>query len=264
VIITETNVIYNEDCLEGMKRLPDKSIDMILCDLPYGTTDNKWDVIIPFDLLWAQYERVIKDNGAIVLTGSQPFTSKLVMSNQQLFRYEWIWEKSFAPNFQLANKMPMKIHENILVFYKKLPVYNKQMIPRTSSRIKDSIEKGYTFPASGDSDNYAISRVAQNAKRYDPDWKNPETVLRINNLKNNSKEKVGHPTQKPVALFEYLIKTYTNKGDVVLDNCIGSGTTAIACLNTDRKFIGFETNEEYFRVAQDRIKNNVTQIDLFG
>lgn len=247
-----------------MKKLPDKSIDMILCDLPYGTTENKWDVILPFDKLWDQYERVIKDNGAIVLTACQPFAAKLVMSNIKLFRYEWVWNKTSASNFFLANKMPLRVHENILVFYKHLPVYNKQMIPRESPRIRQMQEKNYVIPKSNKSSNYAIHQSEYDAKSYDPDWKNPVSILNIPQMRTNDKERVGHPTQKPVALFENLIKTYTNPGDIVLDNCMGSGTTAIACLNLDRQFIGFENNKEYFDVAMKRIENNVSQINLFG
>ncbi|WP_342993424.1 site-specific DNA-methyltransferase [Lactococcus lactis] len=243
----ELNKIYNEDCLEGMKRIPDGSVDMILCDLPYGTTQNKWDVIIPFYKLWGQYERIIKDNGAIVLTGQQPFSSKLIMSNLELFRYEWIWEKEQGTGFLNAKKIPLKNHENILIFYKKLPIYNpqfKQGEPRSSW-------------AGGESSNY---RKFEKQTYDNPTGKRyPVTVQRFVAHQNHGL----HPTQKPVALFEYLIKTYTNKGDTVLDNCMGSGTTAIACINTERKFIGFETNEEYYNKSLQRIKNNVTQLDLF-
>lgn len=251
----ELNKIYNEDCLEGMKRISDKSIDMILCDLPYNKTANKWDAIIPFDQLWEQYERIIKDNGAIVLTGSQPFTTDLIMSNRKLFRYEWIWNKNQASNFFMANKMPLKVHENILVFYKKLPTYNKQMIQRTSRRIAEQQNSGYIIPATDKkSDNYNIKAQSTNSNHYDKDWKNPISILNINQLKSNSKERYGHPTQKPVALFEHLIKTYTNEGDIVLDNCMGSGTTAVAAINTNRQFVGFEKEKEYFDVAIERIK----------
>jgi len=247
VIITETNVIYNEDCLEGMKRLPNKSIDMILCDLPYGTTANKWDVIIPFDKLWLQYERLIKDNGAIVLTASQPFTTEVIASNKKLFRYELIWEKDNATGFLAAHIKPMKIHENILVFYKSIPIYNPQM--------RDGFTP-YKAKNGMGSTNYRPQKevvTESDGKRY------PISVLKF----KRDKEKI-HPTQKPTALFEYLIKTFTNKDDIVLDNCMGSGTTAVACLNTERQFIGFETNKEYFEKSLERLKNNVTQIDLFG
>lgn len=240
------NKIYNEDCLEGMKRIPSKSIDMILCDLPYGTTANKWDVIIPFEPLWEQYERIIKDNGAIVLTGSQPFTTEVIGSNKRLFRYEWIWEKDNATGFLTAKIMPMKIHENILVFYKNTPVYHPQM--RFGF-------KPYKQVHGSASDNWGVhSKVesTSNGERY------PITIVKF----NRDAEKF-HPTQKPVALFEYLIRTYTNKGDIVLDNCMGSGTTAVACLNTERKYIGFEIDKNYYEKSLERIKNNVTQVDLF-
>ena len=230
----ELNKIYNEDCLEGMKRIPDGSVDMILCDLPYGTTACKWDTIIPFEPLWEQYERVIKDNGAIVLTASQPFTSALVMSNPDIFRYEWIWEKEQGVNFLLAKKQPMKVHENILVFSRKQTTYKPQMTygkPYVSG-------KGDSGEVTG---RVVKKQTKNNGTRY------PRSVQRIN------RETGIHPTQKPVALFEYLIKTYTNEGETVLDNCMGSGTTAIACLNTNRNFIGFELDKGYFDIANERI-----------
>ena len=236
------NKIYNEDCLEGMKRIDDKSIDMILCDLPYGMTYNKWDTVIPLDRLWKQYKRVIKDNGAIVLTASQPFASELICSNRKLFRYEWIWEKENSTNFLNAKKMPLKKHENILVFYKKLPVYNPQM-----SKGKPYID---ISTESKNSSNYAkmkiLPPVVNTGTRY------PISIIKF----SRDKEKL-HPTQKPVALFEYLIRTYTNEGETVLDNCIGSGTTAIACLNTNRNFIGFEKDKEYWEIANERLEQNI-------
>ena len=224
--------------------IPDKSIDMILCDLPYGTTACKWDSVIPFDKLWEQYKRIIKDNGAIVLTASQPFTSELIHSNLKMFKYEWIWEKEQGVNFLLAKKQPMKVHENICVFYKKQCTYNPQF----------NIGKPYVSGkgTSGDvTGNVIKKQTVNNGKRY------PRSVQRFN-------REVGlHPTQKPVALFEYLIKTYTNEGETVLDNCMGSGTTAIACLNTNRKYIGFEwcpdePHDTYFKLANERIKEHLT------
>ncbi len=241
----EPNNIYLGDCLELMKYIPDKSIDMILCDLPYGTTACKWDTIIPFEPLWEQYERVIKVNGAIVLTASQPFTSNLVMSNPKLFRYEWIWEKNKPSNFMLANKQPMKYHENVLVFYKKQPIYNKQLIPRSESgkqRIKYKTDRT-------ESEHYFLEKKEI---EYNPDLKNPSTILKINTVYQNINL---HPTQKPVALCEYLIKTYTKEGETVLDNCMGSGTTAIACINTNRNFIGIEKELKYFEIAKKRIES---------
>ena len=246
--LIELNKIYNEDCLEGMKRIPDGSVDMILCDLPYGTTQNEWDVIIPFDKLWEQYERIIKDNGAIVLTGQQPFTSQLIMSNLRLFRYEWIWEKTAGTGFFNSQKMPLKNHENILVFYKSLPVYHPQM--------RQGFEP-YSVRKTKKSNNYGKDKGAQTVSSGE---RFPLSVITFPKDKQKS---ALHETQKPVALFEYLIKTYTNKGDTVLDNCMGSGTTAIACLNTERNFIGFETNKEHYDKSLERIKNNVTQLDLF-
>ena len=237
----DLNKIYNEDCLEGMKRIADKSIDMILCDLPYGMTCNKWDTVIPLDRLWKQYKRVIKDNGAIVLTASQPFASELICSNRKLFRYEWIWEKENSTNFLNAKKNPLKKHENILVFYKKLPVYNPQMSkgkPYTAVR-KEKPSLNYYK-------NQKMAKTVSDGERY------PISIIKF----SRDKEKL-HPTQKPVALFEYLIRTYTNEGETVLDNCIGSGTTAIACINTNRNFIGFELDEEYWEIANERLEQNI-------
>lgn len=242
----ELNNIYNEDCLEGMKRIPDGSVDMILCDLPYGTTRNKWDSVLPFDKLWEQYERIIKDNGAIVLSAQTPFDKALGASNLKLLRYEWIWEKTQGTGHLNANRMPLKNHENILVFYKNLPVYNPQF------------EAGIAYKATSsvNSSNYGTQN--ESTVTINDGFRYPLTIQEF-----NYDTETFHPTQKPVALFEYLIKTYTNKGDTVLDNCMGSGTTSIACLNTERNFIGFETNEEYYNKSLQRIKNNVTQLDLF-
>lgn len=227
--------IYQMDCLEGMPLIPDKSIDMILCDLPYGTTRNKWDSIIPFDKLWDQYKRIIKDNGAIVLTAAQPFTSALIMSNVKDFKYEWIWKKSNGTGHLNAKRMPMKDHESILVFYKKQPTYNPQGIfpyNRVTRR-------------GGNGGNYNSSNTS-NFQEY---TNYPRTIQQFAYDK-----KKYHPTQKPVALFEYLIKTYSNEGDTVLDNCMGSGTTAVACENLNRKWIGFETESKYIEIANNRLK----------
>lgn len=247
----QLNKIYNMDCLEGMKFIPDKSIDMILCDLPYGTTAYKWDNVIPFKPLWEQYERIIKDNGAIVLFGSEPFSSYLRLSNIMMFRYDWIWEKSKAGNFMNVKKQPQKIHENISVFYKKQPLYNAQMedSTRVSSRNKGKRVNANILETSFDKTEYI-----DNGKRY------PYSIQFHSNQSGelNNIHRL-HPTQKPVALFEYLIKTYTNEGETVLDNCIGSGTTAIACMNTKRNYIGFELNKEYFDIAEKRIKNHFVQ-----
>ncbi|QEL71628.1 site-specific DNA-methyltransferase [Bacillus sp. AR4-2] len=230
-----------------MKLLQDKSVDMILCDLPYGVTQNKWDVVIPFNELWQQYERIIKDSGAIVLTAAQPFSAQLIVSNPKLFRYEWIWEKTAATGHLNAKKMPMRAHESILVFYKKLPTYNP--IKTTGHAPVNSYTKHQD-----DGSNYGKTKVGisggGSTERY------PRSVQRFSTDKQ--KEAI-HPTQKPVALFEYLIKTYTNEGETVLDNCIGSGTTAVAALNTNRNFIGFEISKEYCVAANERI-NNLQQV----
>lgn len=241
--MVELNKIHQGDCVELMKEIEDKSVDMILCDLPYGTTArNKWDIIIPFDKLWEQYERIIKDNGAIVLTSQQPFTSKLIMSNEKLFRYEWIWEKTTATGHLNAKKMPMKAHENIIVFYKKLPTYNPQ-----KTKGHEPVHNYTKYQDDGT--NYGKTQVGisggGSTERY------PRSVQTFS---TDKQKEALHPTQKPVALFEYLIKTYTNEGEIVLDNCIGSGTTAIACMNTNRNWIGIEMEEEYVNLANDRIK----------
>ena len=230
------------DCLERMKEIPDGSVDMILADLPYGTTACKWDTIIPFEPLWEQYKRVIKDNGAIVLTASQPFTSALVMSNPKMFKYEWVWQKTMAGNFFNANKEPMKKHENILVFYKKPPQYNPQMSYGKPYSEKKERKRYYGA--------FARDKTTSKKPTINKGTRYPSTVQLFSNGNNKNN---GHPTQKPVALFEYLIKTYTNEGETVLDNCMGSGTTGVACKNLNRKFIGIEKDETYFKIAQDRI-----------
>ena len=243
----ELNKIYNEDCLEGMKRIPDKSVDMILCDLPYGTTACKWDTIIPFEPLWEQYERVIKDNGAIVLTSSQPFTSALVMSNPKMFKYSWVWDKKNPTNFVMSKKQPLKYHEDVCVFYKKqcnyYPIKWKGKPNHSGGSAKFNTTEIYSAPV-------------KNIPRDVSGLKYPRSILEF--PKHASQSKL-HPTQKPVALFEYLIRTYTNEGETILDNCMGSGTTAIACLNTNRNFIGFELDETYHTVANERIANHLTE-----
>lgn len=238
----ELNKIYNVDCLEGMKRIEDKSVDMILCDLPYGTTQNKWDLIIPLSKLWEQYCRIIKNNGAIVLFAQTPFDKVLGSSNLKMLRYEWIWEKTTATGHLNAKKMPMKAHENILVFYKKLPTYNPQ-----KTREHTPVHSYTKYQDDGN--NYGKTSVGisggGSTERY------PRSVLKF---KTDKQKESLHPTQKPVALCEYLIKTYTNEGELVLDNCIGSGTTAVACMNTNRQYIGFELDETYYNLALKRIK----------
>ena len=235
------NKIYNEDCLEGMKRIPDKSIDMILCDLPYGTTQNKWDSVIPLDELWKEYKRIIKDNGVIVLTSQGIFTAKLMLSNEKWFKYKLVWVKSKATNFLNAKKQPLRKHEDICVFYNKQPQYNPQM---TEGEPYDKgVRKNQLTGSYGD---FNPVHVKSEGMRY------PTDVVYFKTAE--SEGKVYHSTQKPVALFEYLIKTYTDEGEIVLDNCIGSGTTAVACINTNRNFIGFEKEESYYNIANKRIE----------
>lgn len=230
------------DCLELMKDIPDKSIDCIICDLPYGTTACKWDVIIPFNKLWEQYNRIIKPHGAIVLFGSQPFTSMMIASNVKKYKHSWIWNKNAGANFMNVKYMPFKVHEDIVVFSSGGKVnYYPQMIVG-----KERLKGGYHAKQTiyGDESNLE-NKPAQNNLYY------PKSILTFSNADKNNKL---HPTQKPVALIEYLIKTYTNENDVVLDNCMGSGTTAVACINTNRNFIGIELDEKYFNIAKERIE----------
>ena len=246
----EINKIYNMDCLEGMKLIDDKSIDMILCDLPYGVTArNKWDEIIPFEPLWVQYERIIKDRGMMCFTATQPFATKLINSNQKLFKYDLVWDKKLPTGFLNAKRQPLRRHELILCFYKKMPVYNPIM-RKGKKRSKGG--KIYSL-----SDNYGLINQPKEKEIYDEYY--PTSIIEIGNA--NQKEKV-HPTQKPVELFEWLIKTYTNEGETVLDNCMGSGTTAIACINTNRNYIGFELDKKYFDIANKRIEEHTRQVKL--
>mgnify|MGYP000900871689 CR=1 FL=1 len=245
------------DCLELMKDLPSKSIDLILCDLPYGTTRNKWDSVIDLELLWEQYNRIIKDRGAILLFAQTPFDKVLRVSNLKHLRYEIIWQKTAPTGFLNAKKMPMKAHENILVFYKKLPIYNPQMtqghprkVTSNSSRQK-SVER-QQIKAAVLATNY--NSYGESTVGYDSTERYPLSVQVF--AKDQQKENY-HPTQKPVALLEWLIKTYINEGNLVLDNCMGSGSTGVACINTKRNFIGMELTERYFEVAKERIEKAV-------
>ena len=232
--------LWHGDCLELMCNIPDKSIDMILCDLPYGTTQNKWDSVIPFNLLWCQYRRIIKDNGAICLFGQGLFTANLICSNKEMYRYDLIWEKTKAGGFLNARRMPLQAHENISVFYKKLPVYNPQM-----EAGKPYIKKAVT---NGDGKNYGkFDRVGEVAVNEGTRF--PRSVIKI----SNDNHKSLHPTQKPIELLEWLIYTYTNKNETVLDNCMGSGSTGVACKNLNRKFIGIELDDTYYEIAKNRI-----------
>ena len=238
------------DCLEKMKDIPDGSIDMILCDLPYGTTACKWDSVIPFESLWEQYERIIKLNRAIVLTASQPFTSALVMSNLKLFKYEWIWDKHIPRGFQVAKYRPMMKHENVLVFGSGKLAYNPIMVPRDKPVTVKNYSKKNKI-SSNDIGKY------NDGRSFTYTHKSPDSII-VGCWEANAGK--VHPTQKPVSLFEYLIKTYTNDGDTVLDNCMGSGTTGVACKNLNRNFIGIEKDPEYFKIAEKRI--NKTRIPM--
>lgn len=234
---TLLNKVTQGDCLEVMQGIPDKNVDMILCDLPYGTTACKWDCIIPFESLWAEYERVVKDNGAIVLTASQPFTTTLISSKIEWFRYCWTWDKKISGNPLLAKYQPLKVHEDICVFSKKRHNYFPQM------RKGKMRKKG-----GGRSKLFDMEMSATYSDEY-----YPTSIIEFSNAKRGV-----HPTQKPIALFEYLIKTYTNEGEVVLDNCLGSGTTAVAAINTNRQFIGIEREQEYVDIANKRIADALT------
>jgi site-specific DNA-methyltransferase (adenine-specific) len=240
----EENNIYFGDCLQLMLEIDNKSIDMILCDLPYEVSARqKWDVLIPFEPLWKQYERIIKDNGAIVLFAAEPFRTKLISSNYNLFKYDLIWQKNKSTGFLNAKKQPLRQHESILIFYKKPPIYNPQK------------SKGHkpvnAFTNHVESMVYGKTKTGVSGggstERY------PTSILKFNVVNNDSEDRV-HSAQKPIALLEYLIKTYTNENDIVLDNCAGSGSTCLAAKNTNRKFIGMENNEIFFNYAKEILR----------
>ena len=254
----ELDTIYNEDCLTGMQRIPDGSVDCIICDLPYevlnkGNANAQWDSIIPMEPLWEQYKRVTKPNAAIVLFCQGMFTAQLMMSNPKMWRYNLIWEKGRVTGFLNANRMPMRSHEDIAVFYRKLPTYNPQM------RQGDSHAKGY---GKHKQTNQCYGSFEEKKKDVEANSSivHPKSVLYFN--KEHSKDTL-HPTQKPVDLIAYLIRTYSNPGDTILDNTIGSGTTAVAALREKRHFIGFELNRDYYDIALRRIKLEQQQQTLF-
>ena len=239
--------LFHGDCLEAMKDIPDKSVDMILCDLPYGTTKHEWDECISFTELWKQYERIIKDNGAIVLFGAEPFSSLLRVSNISMYKYDWIWNKSKPLGFINAKRMPLKDIENISVFYKKLPTYNPQGLIPYGKEVSSSNKRDIT----------AINGGKLKEGKYVRQFTNyPRQLLKFD------VEQGLHPTQKPVDLLEYLIRTYTNEGEVVLDNTMGSGSTGVACINTNRKFIGIELDDTYFEIAKERIENTYNELNV--
>jgi len=235
-------MLHLGDCLDVMQGIPDGSVDAVICDPPYGTTACKWDSVIPFEPMWAQLKRIVKPNGAIVLMASQPFTSALVMSNVKMFKYCWVWEKTMASNFAQCKKAPFKKHEDICVFYKRQPLYNPQM--QSGKAYVDARCNGSRAASVGSLKTVIRSSIDNNGTRY------PSSVQKFSNGNNGN----VHPTQKPVALMEYLIKTYTNPGETVLDFTMGSGTTGCAAANTARRFIGIERDPDYFTVAQARIQ----------
>lgn len=236
------------DCLEKMKDIPDGSVDAIICDLPYGTTACKWDSIIDLDLLWKEYKRIIKENGAIVLTASQPFTTKLISSNYDMYRYNWVWHKTRPSNFPLAKKQPMKYHEDVCVFGIKSPNYYPQMIKADKVRKKGKNEGYRGF-------NKGLEKPEYLDKEYTDFYPSSIQTFALHN------GGLLHPTQKPLELMKYLIKTYTNEGEIVLDNCMGSGTTGVACLETNRSFIGIEKDAKYFEIAKKRIEDKQKELE---
>lgn len=237
--------LHNGECIEIMRKIEDKTIDMILCDLPYGTTDCSWDHIIPFDKMWEQYNRIIKDNGAIVLFSAQPFTTKLIHSNLKNYKYSWYWIKNTATGFTFAKHQPMRKVEDINVFYKKKPIY----VPQGLVELEKPIIKKRRSKISNDDTIYNEKSLMK------------EHIVKYTNYPNNvlffnKESKTVHPTQKPTDLLEYLIKTYTKENNIVLDNCMGSGSTGVACANANRKFIGIELNDKYFEIAKKRISES--------
>ena len=245
--------LMHGDCLEMMKLIPDGSVDMVLCDLPYGTTACKWDAVIPFEALWAEYRRVRKPNAVIVLTAAHPFTHHLIASNIKEFKYQWYWDKDKAGNFVTAKYQPLRVIEDILVFAKEASIYNPQMVPsyaknRRPRSAKAKLAEEHTV-AMGSGEFRASETHNENLRFPKNLISIPVTAAECNNAKR------VHPTQKPVALMEYLIRTYTNEGETVLDNTMGSGTTGVAAVNTGRQFIGIERDDKYFAIAQKRIED---------
>jgi len=259
----ETNKLYNMCCLEGMALMPDASADMVLCDLPYGATKCHWDTRVPFGPLWEQYRRVVKENGAILLFSAQPFTTDLINSNRKMFRYEIVWAKTMPTGFLNANKMPMKAHENILVFYRKQPAYNPVMREKDPNTM-DSI--GGTAAAGSNGKGIYGRHMERERKQNESGKRHPTDVVRYSNWNGSGcmgKNPAIHQTQKPVDLCEYLIRTYSDPGDAVLDNCMGSGTTAIAAIEAGRRWIGFEKDYEIYLKAAKRIEEHTAQLSLF-
>ena len=245
-------LVVMDDCLEVMKLVPDASVDMVLCDLPYGTTACKWDSVIPFDALWAEYRRVTKPNAAIVLFGSQPFTAALGASNLGWLKYSWVWEKARPTDFLQAKHKPLKGFEDVLVFYGSRPTYNPQGTTAIDRSVKNTGTKARGRQGKKGNDDQTFHAAVSGADENDC-YKQSVTGYPRGIVKFAQDSNALHPTQKPVALMEYLIRTYTNEGDVVLDNTMGSGTTGVACANTGRKFIGIEREPKYYEIAKARI-----------
>ena len=251
--------LYQGDCLEVMKDIPDRSVDMILCDLPYNLVASKWDILIPFDKLWECYKRIIKDDGAIVLFGTQPFTTDLINSNRKWFRHINYWNKENCGNFAIAKYRPLAVVEEIVVFSNGKLTYNPQMVQAEDKNKRPRKNGSKTKEDSTQAISSGYNRVS---KTHNENLRFPKNLLTYNNRKGelNSTKRL-HPTQKPVDLLEWLIKTYTNECETVLDNCMGSGSTGVACANTNRKFIGIELEENYFNIAKERIENTYKQIE---
>ena len=248
--------VFLGDCLELYKNIEPKSIDLILTDLPYGTTACKWDTIIPFAQLWEMVNYLLKQNGAFITTASQPFTSALVMSNPKMFRYEYVWDKVKGSGFLNANKMPIIRHEQVLIFYNSLPTYNKQLKKRSLNSHSLGKVQNYTKEEPKNTEGvYGMQGIEFKKRNIIEDYslKNPDSILEFSVGNNRGKYKRYHPTQKPIALYEYLLKTYSNECMTIFDPCMGSGTTGIACKNLNRNFIGIEKDEDYFKIAEQRI-----------
>lgn len=257
--------LFQGDCLKIMPNIEDNSIDLILTDLPYGTTNCKWDNIIPFDEMWEQVYRLIKPNAPIVLFCDEPFSSRLRLSNLKDWKYDWVWIKEGASNIFNAKYRPLKYHENVAVFYKEQPKYypNRIMVPRISRRVEEGQKTGWV----GRSKSSEVSGKPKNGficdvSTYDKDWKNPSQHIYYSRVKGNSHEKTPHPTQKPVKLLKHFIEAYTDEGDTVLDFTMGSGSTGVACMETNRNFIGIELDENYYNIAKQRIQKAKEQRKL--
>ena len=251
----EPNTLHHGDCLDVMKQIKDKSIDLVLCDLPYNALNkrNEWDKIIPFEPLWEHYKRIVKQNGAIILFGQGLFSAKLIMSQPKMFRYNLVWDKKLKSGFLNANRMPLRQHEDIIVFYKKMPTYNPQMIK--SEPHKRSHVGKHAQPTNNCYGNYKPTPEIISDEKF------PSSIISFK--KEHFKGKSYHPTEKPVDLLRYLIRTYTNKGDIVLDNCMGSGSTIIAAIMENRQYIGIEKELKYFDIAKCRVENELSQLKLF-